>query len=619
MRAPAVVVCLMLLLVPASAAAQSPPDVVSEGAREQSCRALAASTVGAPDEAAADPASTDLPVTWTQAPAGLLPPRVDFRTPVTSFNRLYEFALNAGNLYARGRGATVPWRQVPLPPCIDGQLKAISVDDDELVALDPGRRIYTMDNALKDAQLWNWTSRWGTPTWLGPGYALPATKAWSWTVISKVEDHNWTDPAGNRTAIGDGKVSHIWGLRPGGRRLTFWDPWLPLDESYEMCGPDRGRFRGVNLSTSGSLIFEIGRHGDMFTRLYDFDLSGYDSVFFSYSYDDQRGKGDGSPIQLPAEPWTQQPKIPGTITSTISVEKQGFDAIHRVLRVEGRRAGVTGYWERDVASPPAAGWKFHPTGMPLTGTILDNPRRDTSALGRGRPEDSRWVMHSGGVDAVLENFNVYCSPARLHVVDHGVARDELLHSVDGLRQEVRGRGLDDTPRLQNGAIEGPRGHFETTTLSATRSELVLGARDWHFTPAPAAPRGACLPRRGRVGARSIRGLRLGQTATAALRVAPIPRSRGSGVWRWCVVGGGRVTAAVVHRRIALLAVTAHGYLPTRAHGRRVGSGLRRIGRGRVAGMRHGRVRFVAVTTATTLSHPARLRRLLRVAGATQGG
>ena len=97
-------------------------------------------------------------------------------------------------------------------------------------------------------------------------------------MISPVEDHNWTDPAGNRTAIGAGKVSHIWGLRRGGRRLTFWDPWLPLDESYEMCGPHRGRFRAVNLSASGSWVFVIGRRGDMFTRPYDFDLSGHDDV-----------------------------------------------------------------------------------------------------------------------------------------------------------------------------------------------------------------------------------------------------------------------------------------------------------------------------------------------------
>ncbi len=79
-----------------------------------------------------------------------------------------------------------------------------------------------------------------------------------------------------------------------------------------MCGPVRGRFKAVNLSASGSYVFVIGRHGDMLTRLYDFDIAGHDPIFFHYSYDDQSGKGDGAPIQLPGAPWVRQPKIPGT-------------------------------------------------------------------------------------------------------------------------------------------------------------------------------------------------------------------------------------------------------------------------------------------------------------------
>ena len=276
-----------------------------------------------------------------------------------------------------------------------------------------------MDNALKDASQFNWTSRWGTPVWTGPGYTLPRVKAWSWSVISPLEDENWTDPAGNRTAIGAGKVSHIWGIRRGGRRLTFWDPWLPLDQSYEMCGPHRGRFKSVNLSASGSFVFVIGRRGDLFTRLYDFDISGHDPIFFQYSYEDQRGKGDGAPIQLPAARWTEQPKIPGTITSQISIHKVGTDAIHRILRVEGRRHGRTGYWERDVAAPKRDGWAFHATGLPLTGKPLNNPRRDTSARGLGRSENRRYRMRGSGIRGTLRNYNVYCSPARLRLREDG--------------------------------------------------------------------------------------------------------------------------------------------------------------------------------------------------------
>src|SRR3546814_18972365 len=53
----------------------------------------------------------------------------------------------------------------------------------------------------------------------------------------------------------NGKVSHIWSLRDDGQHYRFNDPWLPRDDSYEMCGPQRGQFRGVNLSASGSTIF----------------------------------------------------------------------------------------------------------------------------------------------------------------------------------------------------------------------------------------------------------------------------------------------------------------------------------------------------------------------------
>ena len=243
--------------------------------------------------------------------------------------------------------------------------------------------------------------------------------AWSWSVVSPLEDVTWTDPAGNRTAIGAGKVSHIWGLRPGGQRLTFWDPWLPLDESYEMCGPHRGRFRAVNLSASGSFVFIVGRRGDLFTRLYDFDISGHDPVFFRYSYEDQRGKGDGAPIQLPAAPWVEQPKVPGTITSAISIHKVGDGSIHRILRVEGTRGGRTGYWERDVAAPAAAGWKFHATGLPLTRKRLANPRGDTSARGLGPSENGHYRMRTKEMTADLIDFNVYCSPARLRVREGG--------------------------------------------------------------------------------------------------------------------------------------------------------------------------------------------------------
>jgi hypothetical protein len=455
-------------------------DPISEGVIEQSCKSLQGGTAGTPYEPSAEPADS-FPATWAEAPPGLLPAHIYLRTQTDTFNRFYEFATRGGEIYGRLIDSTDPWRQVPLPPCFDGHVSGISLDDDEMITLDDARRIYTMDGALKSPVGFNWTSRWGTPFWSGPGYTLPdRVIAWSWSVISPIEDKHWTDPAGNHRQIGDGKVSHIWSLRSGGQRLTFNDPWLPLDESYEMCGPLRGRFRAVNLSASGSEIFVIGSHGDMWTRLYDFDLSGHDGFFFQYSYDDQRGKGDNAPIQLPAEPWRQQPKIPGKITSAISVEKTGIDAVHRILRVEGERDGNTGYWERDIAQPAAAGWTFHETGLPLSRKLLDNPAGDTSVVDAGPAEDFHYRMSAQGITADLLDFNPYCSPAQLRISAHGKTRTAQLHAVDALRQQARARGLDDSPREYYGAIEDPPGKFETVTVRATISDVVIPEKGWTF-------------------------------------------------------------------------------------------------------------------------------------------
>lgn len=475
----------------APAHAQDPSNPVEEGVREQSCRSLAASSGGLPDQAPAEGDSGAL-AALPAAPAGLLPDTIHMRTRSDSFNRRYSFATRNGTIYAQSRaGADASWHELALPPCFAGRVSAIAVDDDELIALDTARRIYTMDGALKDASGFNWTSRWGTPFWAGPGYQLPGgVIAWSWSVISPLEDGTWTDPAGNRTAIGAGKVSHIWGLRDGGRRLTFWDPWLPLDESYEMCGPLRGRFRAVNLSASGSTIFLVGPRGDLFTRFYDFDISGHNSVFFSYSYEDQRGKGDGAPIQLPAVGWVRHPKVPGRITSAISVHKVGSGGIHRVMRVEGLdAAGSTGFWEKDVTELSASAWRFHRTGRPLAASPLSNPQRNTSRRGLGKPEDRRYVLKTPEFRAELVDYNVHCTPARLRIRPAGARKsyDLILHAVDGLRQQPRARGLDDVPREQYGNVEVPPkllkrafareklggNRFTTVTVSATASAVTL--------------------------------------------------------------------------------------------------------------------------------------------------
>jgi hypothetical protein len=382
---------------------------------------------------------------------------VVFRSETESFNRRYQFALADGSIFYKSNtevtGIREPWARLPVSSCFDGHVAGLSVDDDELVAVDEDRWVYTMDGALSSPAYFTWTMRWGRPFWTGAGRTLPrGVVDWEWSVVSQLEDGTWRDDAGHDHKVGDGKVSHIWMLRTGGRRLSFIDPWLPPDQSYEMCGPHRGRFRARALSASGSTVFLVGRYGDLFTRLYDFDIAGDDPIFFDYSYDDQRGV-PAPVIQLPSPAWVEQPKIPGAITDRISIHKVGRGSVHRELRVEGERDGRPGYWHKDVTADQ---WDFTATGAPLQGTRLRNPAGDTSGRDLAAGEDRRYTGRAGGARITVPTFNVYCTPAPIRVrLATGERFTLRLHSVDSIRQAARARGLDDDPRMVRGTIEVP--------------------------------------------------------------------------------------------------------------------------------------------------------------------
>jgi hypothetical protein len=449
-----------------------------------------------------------------------LPARVDLTSPTRARNRRWYFTLDAGRLYVKPNvertGQDGQWQTVALPACLDGHLHEIAADDDELTATDEGRAIYTMDQALGTPDLFNWTSRWGLPFWLGPGYTVPAdAQAWAWSVVSPREDRNWIDPAGNAQAIGDGKVSHIWSLGPDGRRLTLNDPWLPLDRSYEMCGPHRARLTARSLAASGSTLFLIDRFGDLYTRLFDFDISGLDNLFFRYSYEDQRGRQNPA-IQLPPAQWIQHPKIPGRITDRISIEKIGTGAVHRVMRVEGLDShGHTGYWQKDVTELGEGAWRFVATGAPLTGTHLSNPPEDASARTLGPGEDARYVINGPGWTAEIPDFHPSCDPDTLRVrFGHGHFVDLVLHVVDTIRTAPRARGLDDQPRTYTATLEVPAAaradpearafvdrelggrRLTQTDLSVTSSTLSLAGPGWTFARRDAPHGEACVAESG---------------------------------------------------------------------------------------------------------------------------
>ncbi|WP_067819981.1 hypothetical protein [Nocardia inohanensis] len=396
-----------------------------------------------------------------------LPRQVYYRTSAESFNRRWSFAARDGQLYVKEAAAQGGWRRMALPDCLAGRITGVSADDDEVMAIDRDGRFFTMDRALSAPRDWNWSSRYGTPLWTGPGNTLPAgTVDWTWSVLSPGEDHVWRDAAGNDHPVGGAKVSHVFALTDDGTRIRYVDPWLPVDHSYELPMPAGGRFRAAALSTSGSTTMVVDRSGDLYTRLYDFDISGADKVFFRYSYEDQRGLPEApdmlseridsryAAIALPAPSWVRQPKVPGEITDRISVHKTGIGSDARELRVEGAHDGRTGYWVKTLT---AAEWRFVATDQPLAGSRLDNTAEDRSVdesvalaggryTGRGAGE---WTATVESFDAATESV-----PLRLEFAD-GARLDVVLHTVDGLRQAPQASGITGQARRYDGTLEVP--------------------------------------------------------------------------------------------------------------------------------------------------------------------
>jgi LVIVD repeat len=126
---------------------------------------------------------------------------------------------------------------------------------------------------------------------------------------------------------------------------------------------------------------------------------------------------------------------------------------------------------------------------------------------------------------------------------------------------------------------------------------------------------------GRRGVRrhGIGRVRLGMTRKALARRRPAPRRKTKRTWRWCVRGGGAVTAVFSKRgRVALVTTTAsivRSRKQLRAYKRRrpIGGGLVRAfpGSPRLFAVRHGKVRYVAITSPRTIARRALLRRYLR--------
>lgn len=416
-----------------------------------------------------------------------LPDDVWFKGNRQSFNNVYYAAVENGAIWIKPNrqmtGINQPWQAIPLPAGLDGEVSEIAFDDEHILALNRHREVFTLWNGLDAPETFRWQKAWGLPFWHGRGITLPEHfKKWDFSVVSPRLDEYYVDPAGHHLPVGVAKVSHIIAINPDGRNVSYNDPWLPTDWSYEICGPERGRFPIHAASASGSTTLVMGQFGDMYTRIYDFDLSGHDDLF-KYSYEDQTQARHipklPQPLyvllnatQLPAYPWVKQPKVPGRITNRLSIHKIGKGVVNRILRVEGwDAAGESGFYEKEMTDARSEGWVFHPTHAPIEGEEVFNPPEDISgqtllpsedmAFTRAAPTGLWARLRHDDWSAEATDFNRYCSPATLTLTDrNGETLALTLHHLDRIRVTPGERGIGAKTLRQAGALEIPQQVWE---------------------------------------------------------------------------------------------------------------------------------------------------------------
>lgn len=401
------------------------------------------------------------------------PTQVLLRDRQQSFNIHHQAWLCRGSVYVSGRSdvGAVEWQRIWLPDGLLGDAAALAMDDRFLHVANGAGAIWFTAYASGPVDGFDWSRHQGMPYGLGDANHLePGFLAWTLSSASAEEDVHYTDASGWLRDVGWATCTHMFLLKQDGQHIGFNDGWLPADWNYEMCTPRRGRFVAVNLASSGARHMLINRLGDIFTRIYDYDVSGANNGFedyFDYTYDDQRGvTADAARrFQLPPWPWFEQPKIDGRITDRISLHKVGRDGRHALMRVEGwDGAGVSGYYEKDMDDvvenlADATGWRFVSTGLPIGGRELDNRPAPSADQTLGPAEDACFAddRDVDGWRLELLASNPYCSPAVLRVhISGGLYYDLVLHTTETLRlQRIAGRGLQDTPRPRSGAIEVP--------------------------------------------------------------------------------------------------------------------------------------------------------------------
>lgn len=368
--------------------------------------------------------------------AGSLPDRVELETPTSSFTAKYDLAIDGGRVWWKPRGAPakewvkIPPDGLPTSKTKPASLTSLSADGDNLVVFsDVGRVFYTKLSTLK------WTDVWGPTGMTGPlSVAFPHRDLAMSHRLTYYEDID-----GNPHPITAG-VTTFYSLDARGQWLEYADPWLPPKFERKICLPLHGSFVAEHLSASASTLLVSDAHGNLFTRLADFDTVG-DDPLLPYSYGREKRTGADDAVRtLPPEDWVQQPAVPGPHSTRVTIRQTGLGNAARELRVEGDK----GFWKKALNDKE---WQFVETGVEA-GLPMVEPGPVVTG-----PSGSRTLQGSlsGPVRATVtaSGFDPDCSPARLELDSGGVNYSVELHFHGGLVADKHGRKFQ-------GALINPR-------------------------------------------------------------------------------------------------------------------------------------------------------------------
>ena len=342
----------------------------------------------------ADPSSQDA--------CGLLPERVYIRTMTQSYCQYYDFILVDGRIYCKkpNEGQWQLFKKTGLPYSsfsnfaarfkTPKRISSICADGDSLYAMDSeGYLYYCYLNKFATAPYMDWQKRQGFPANKQFRLTEQVKNFRAWSMGARRSEVMWQeDIYGNPHHYGTMGIETYYFLSEDGRQIRFCDSGLPQDTSRIIMGPKDGAFISESLSASASTLFVIGNQGSMYTRLIDFDTMGCDPIFFQYTYDHLEQTLTGSdyfsnysPWALPAEYWTEQPKIElkgkARLTSLISIAQNGQGNAARELRVAGtNEKGENGYYSKMIMGDT---WTFHKAPLRLSESVFLDPTKSEIA------------------------------------------------------------------------------------------------------------------------------------------------------------------------------------------------------------------------------------------------